>query len=272
MPEPYRRLLRESDLFLAAGCCRSQDPASRNRHLRDFSWNAFVRLLRTSLLSLSLFFRHVLILFVFRSFDSRMDFPVFVVASGIFRRAIPPRDDSPEPSSILLYIPYVTFTMGSKEARNGRPVIELNSSEFRSAPGARSILFYSPRLGSYPETSIGCLNGISIPPYMSLPQPRFANATPLRNPLRFWKNLKRSSANLKHPLSASGALTLVPDDHFGAIHLRGALPARTVDDRRERERIRVDFLSRLQNPANPDDRFGLNAAKATSTIVSERAL
>lgn len=76
-----------------------------------------------------------------------MDFFVFVIAaSGVSRRAIPPCDDSPEPSSILLYIPYVTFTMGSKEARNGRPVIELNSSEFRSAPWARSILFYSPRL------------------------------------------------------------------------------------------------------------------------------
>jgi len=33
-------------------------------------------------------------------------------------------DDSPGRSSILLYIPYVTFTMGSKEARNGRPVLQ----------------------------------------------------------------------------------------------------------------------------------------------------
>lgn len=76
MPEPYRRSLRESDLFLAAGCCRSQDPAARKRHLRDFPWNAFVWLLDTALLSsLSLFFRYVLILFLFRSFDSRWIFP-----------------------------------------------------------------------------------------------------------------------------------------------------------------------------------------------------
>lgn len=147
MPEPYRSL-RESNLFLAAGCCRSQDLVPRKRHPRDFSSNAFVRFLSTTLLSsLSLVFRHVLlVLSVFPSIRDRYFFVFIISASGVFRRAIPPRDDSPEPSSILLYIPYVTFTMGSKEARNGRPVIELNSSEFRSVPGARSILFYSPRL------------------------------------------------------------------------------------------------------------------------------
>jgi len=47
---------------------------------------------------------------------------------------VPPRslrrgsEDSPGRSSILLYIPYVTFTMGSKEARNGRPVPLFRSS------------------------------------------------------------------------------------------------------------------------------------------------
>lgn len=55
-------------------------------------------------------------------------------------------DDSPGRSSILLYIPYVTFTMGSKEARNGRPVLQITSfrsSEFRFALEVRSSLLRS---------------------------------------------------------------------------------------------------------------------------------
>lgn len=36
----------------------------------------------------------------------------------------PQLDATPGRSSILLYIPYVAFTMGSKEARNSRPAQE----------------------------------------------------------------------------------------------------------------------------------------------------
>jgi len=64
-----------------------------------------------------------------RTFPSSIS--VFIISTMIreipgerfrFQRRPPLCNDLPGRSSILLYIPYVTFTMGSKEARNGRPV------------------------------------------------------------------------------------------------------------------------------------------------------
>lgn len=42
MPGPYRRRLRESNLFLAAGCCRSQDLHHRRRNSANFIFAPFV--------------------------------------------------------------------------------------------------------------------------------------------------------------------------------------------------------------------------------------
>lgn len=53
----------------------------------------------------------------------------------------PTLDDSPGRSSILLYIPYVIFTMGSKEARNGRPVASQINQVPLSFPDVKTICF-----------------------------------------------------------------------------------------------------------------------------------
>lgn len=134
--------LAAADPRIHFGSCTAEE-VSREISLRVHLFDSYTRHCYPPCHSFATF----LLFLVFSFLWFAMDLFVFVIAtSGVSRRAIPPCDDSPEPSSILLYIPYVTFTMGSKEARNGRPVIELNSSEFRSAPWARSILFYSPRL------------------------------------------------------------------------------------------------------------------------------
>lgn len=113
---------------------------------------------------------------------------------------------------------------------------------------------------------------------MSLPQSRFTNATPLRNPSRFWKNLKRSSAkNLKHPLSASGALTLIPEDHLGEIHLGGAFLRErwTIIEREDPGRLPLATSESCQPgwplrteccQSHEHDRFGTSPLKMAAQI------
>lgn len=118
MPGPHRRSLRESDLFLAASRCRSRDLSRlERREISPANAQEFLPFADP----LTVILPTPSSSFPILSFFFEIRFQEIHIPLG--EPMIPPTsDDVPGRSSILLYIPYVTFTMGSKEARNGRPV------------------------------------------------------------------------------------------------------------------------------------------------------